>query len=245
MPDVYNSEWYAQVASPEYARHYAEDASFLHEITTRGVASSIYGYPGIIGIPTCDLKALRNEVGRPLFIRHHLNWEPRPWDTVIRRKTRVVPLDQPWEDKEGTRAFRKGIKASYLGSDRRALQVFRESYLRAMDRKVAGPKYRHIVDRLALWAGNAQVHVFEAPGAGALFLSGKEWAHYHLSYREPEAHGTAMHAVFSCAVPIMTKLGCRRIHLGGGVTAADDDPLYLFKSRLGKVEHTVYFQEVP
>lgn len=114
-----------------------------------------------------------------------------------------------------------------------------------MDNKAATPLYYRLVHHLARWAGNAQVHVVRAKDAGAIFLSGREWGHYHLSYRMPNAHNTAMHAIFALAVPILTKAGCQRIHLGGGRTGEITDSLYRFKSTIGRLEHQVYFQSVP
>lgn len=240
MSDVYNEQWYADVTAPDSLLYDDGTNRFRYQVID-GKASGIYGYAGLKGDP----QTVREELDMPLFIRHALT----ATSGTFSRPTRVIPCQQPWlagspHLAESRRALRFNVVAEYQGADKDALIAFRDGYYKAMDRKNAGDKYYDIAERLELWAGNPQVHVFSAPGAGAIFLSGWPWGHYHLSYRTPEAHNTAMHAIFDCAVPVLTRAGCESIHLGGGTSAALDDPLYKFKARIGRLQHTVYFQEV-
>ena len=243
MRDVYNEQWYADVVVPDSLIYDDGKTSFRYELRD-GKAVSLYGYPGICGEP--DVQKVRTALGVPLFIRHGVGHH----EGSIPRPTRVIPCHEPWFPQsphlaEARRASRFGVIATNEGSSADALALFRAEYSKAMDRKQAGEKYYDIAERLELWAGNKDVMVVSAPGAGAVFLMGDPWAHYHLSYRTPQAHNTAMHAIFDMAVPLIAARGCKHIHLGGGITPALDDPLYKFKSRIGRLPWTVYFQEVP
>jgi hypothetical protein len=241
MSDCYNEQWYADVTAPDSLLYDDGPSRFRYQVID-GKAQGIYGYAGLKGDPQVVRKAL----GMPMFIRHALD----ATSGTFSRPTRFIPCQVPWLKgsphlAESRRAGRFGVTATYHGADKDALIAFRDEYYKAMDRKDAGDKYYDIAERLELWAGNPQVHVVTAPGAGAIFLSGSPWGHYHLSYRTPQAHNTAMHAIFDCAVPVLAKAGCESIHLGGGTSASLDDPLYKFKSRIGRCGWTVFFQEVP
>ena len=243
MGDVYNEQWYADVVAPESLIYDDGVTSFRYELKD-GKASNIYGYAGIQGVP--DIGKVRAALGVPMFLRHSVDHHEgsKAWPT------RVIPCASPWLAKsphlaEARRAERFGVVATNHGSSLKALTDFRDEYYKAMDRKDAADKYYNIAKRLELWADNPQVMVVTAPGAGAIFLLGDPWSHYHLSYRTPQAHNTAMHAIFDLAVPLIAERGSKFIHLGGGTTAKTDDPLYKFKSRIGRMAWTVYFQEVP
>jgi hypothetical protein len=240
--DVYNEEWYLAATAPSSRIWRSGDMRFAYEDMGSKLASP-YGYCGIAGDPL----EVRERIGRPLFIRYGVGQRALG---AVERPTRVIPLHAPWlpgspHMKEAARARRFGIVAGYHGSDPPAIAEFLRGYREAMDRKTADPKYYTIADRLEEWAHNPSVHVVLAPNAGAMFLTGDTWAHYHLSFRRPEAHNTAMHAVFDCAAPVIAATGCQYMHLGGGTSASLEDPLYKFKSRIGRLPHTVYFQEIP
>lgn len=242
VKDVYNEEWYLAATAPSARMFRSGDLRFAYEDTGRKL-SSPYGYCGIAGDP----QEVRNRLGKSLFIRYGVDQRA---PGALEWPTRVVPLHDPWLPgcahlKEAARAKRFGIVAGYHGSDPDAIAEFLRGYRDAMDRKEAGAKYYTIAERLEQWAHNPSVHVVLAPHAGAMFLTGDTWAHYHLSFRRPEAHNTAMHAVFDCAVPIIASRGCQYMHLGGGTSPLPEDPLYKFKARIGRLPHTVYFQEIP
>ncbi len=242
MRDVYNEQWYLDVTAPGTALFMGDGMRFSHQLVD-GKAVSPYGYAGIQGDP----QEVRKALGMPLFIRYGVGQKAIG---AIERPTRIIPLDKPWVEgsphlAESARAARMGVTAVNMASDRAALLTFKQGYMEAMYHKQAAPKYYAIGTRLEEWAGNPQVHVVLAPDAGAIFLTGDTWAHYHLSFRRPTAHNTAMHAIFDVAVPLCAQAGCQYMHLGGGTTASTDDPLYKFKARIGRLPHTVYFQEIP
>jgi hypothetical protein len=55
-----------------------------------------------------------------------------------------------------------------------------------------------------------------------------------------------MDAIFGAAVPLLVDcMGVEQIHLGGGMSTKPDDSLFRFKSRVGRVPWTVFFEEVP
>lgn len=241
LKDVYNQDWYLSATAPSSRIWRCRDMRFAYE-ETGDKLSSPYGYCGIAGDP----HEVRARLGKPIFIRYGVDQRAHG---AIEYPTRAIPLHAPWLPgsphlKESARAKRLGVIAGYHGSDPPAIAEFLRGYRSAMERKEAHPKYYTIAERLERWAHNPQVHVVLAPGAGALFLTGDTWAHYHLSFRRPEAHNTVMHAVFDCAVPVIAATGCQYMHLGGGTDPSPDNPLYKFKSRIGRLPHTVYFQEV-
>lgn len=242
MSNVYDELWYAQCVAPNHGIYDDGTNRFIYERNGDELAS-IYGYPGIAGNPA-DVRA---RTGGRLFIRHRVDVRDAGG---IARPTRVIPCACPWDAgsphlKEAARAERLGIRAIRQPTVGGVLSSFAVEYYAAMGRKSAADKYYAIAERLDSWADNPQVHVFTTENAGALFLTGMPWAHYHLSYRKPTAHNTEMHAIFAAAVPFIASLGCTHIHLGGGTTPSLDDPLYKFKSRIGRLPWTVYFQEVP
>ena len=74
--------------------------------------------------------------------------------------------------------------------------------------------------------------------AGAIFLEGNNWMHYHLSATDPNHfHSGATNAVILRAAEIGRTKGLKRLHLGGGNSNAEEDPLFRFKRRMGTDIH--------
>lgn len=70
--------------------------------------------------------------------------------------------------------------------------------------------------------------------ASALVLRHAELAHYHLAGSTPEAARLGANNLLVWAILRWSaENGCRRVHLGGGVTSADDDRLLMFKRSFG------------
>lgn len=252
----YNEPWYLQVVSPNYRTYTDGKITFNYEINDRGEAASPYGYAGISGlINTGELSiatGIRRSIGYPLFIRHSVQFPAMASISgLLPRSTRVIPCQDPWQEgcaflKEARRAERLGITAEIQGSDKAALLAFRAGYLKAMQDKHAHPKYHALVHRLSEWSGNERVCVVSTKNASSLFLIGDDgWAHYHLAYRGPDAHGTETYAIFSSAIPWLSKLGVDRVHLGGGMSDRPDDPLLAFKTKVGRIPHRVFFESIP
>ena len=62
--------------------------------------------------------------------------------------------------------------------------------------------------------------------------------HYHLSATDPDHRVPgATNAVILCAAEIGRTKGLKRLHLGGGNSNAEDDPLFRFKRRMGTDTH--------
>jgi|HubBroStandDraft_2_1064218.scaffolds.fasta_scaffold19139_2 hypothetical protein len=245
--NVYNSMWYLQAVAPTFRRYSQGGNEFAYVLNSRGEAASPYGYPGITGDPA----VIRAAIGLPLFIRHRVSHQPLELGPNVHpHPTRVIPMVNPWTPemaKAIARARRMGIMAEYHGAKREALRDFRDGYRRAMLAKVASAKYMILADNLEEWADLPWVHVFMAGGCGVLFLAGGDgWAHYHLSYCLADHHNAAMDAIFGAAVPLLVDcMGVEQIHLGGGMSTKPDDSLFRFKSRVGRVPWTVFFEEVP
>lgn len=254
--NVYNEPWYLRVVCPEYRVFLDGNNRFPYYINDRIEAASPYGYPGIFWDPSNGeagsfLARCRSVLGVPLFIRHCVDYEPEDKEGISSHATRIIPCGDSWQEgcdflKEARRAERLGIKAEIRGSEKKALEEFRDGYRDAMQRKGSADKYCTLVDCIHQWSGNRQVVLCSGIQCGALFLVGDDgWAHYHLSWRGEGAPGPAMYAIFATVVPHLAKLGIKQIHLGGGMTNSPDDPLYKFKSKVGRIPHTCYFQEVP
>lgn len=69
--------------------------------------------------------------------------------------------------------------------------------------------------------------------AAAVFLWGPQYAHYHLAARRPDAPNYAASFVLQAALERAAERNLVGMHLGGGTTAAPDDPLLRFKRSLG------------
>lgn len=241
----YDSMWYCQAVAPTFRRHDVNGNRFTYVLNSRGEAASPYGYPGIIG----DVAAIQAAIGIPLFIRHAVDYQPTELGPRLQpHPTRVIPVDDPWTpamQKAIARADRMGVAGEYWGSKREGLAQFRECYRRAMVAKAASAKYMILADNIEEWTGLPWVHVFMAGGCGALFLAGGDgWAHYHLSYCLEGSHNAAMDALFGGVVPFLRNEGAKLIHLGGGMTTQPNDSLLAFKSRIGRMPWTVYFEEI-
>lgn len=74
--------------------------------------------------------------------------------------------------------------------------------------------------------------------AAALFLKGETLLHYHLSASDPErrAPGATNRLIYEAA-RLGAKQGLEALHLGGGITGAEDDSLLKFKRRMGTRAH--------
>ena len=234
--NVYTTPWYLNAIAPQHKRW----QGFVYVVNDRGEAASPYGYPGITG----DVAQIRKDIGMPLFIRHAVDATP----VGTGHPTRIMPTYDPWTTEaaaEVKRAEKAGVNCWQSGRTLEAFDRFTRNYRLSMEHKNAGQKYLTLADRIALWIDNPAVIILETRGAGAMFLVDGMWGHYHLSWKHKEAHNLAMAAIFSTAVDMLKERGVEKVHLGGGMTGAPDDPLYRFKSRWGRTPHHVYFQEVP
>ena len=210
----------------------------------RGQYASPYGYPGVEDMSL--IPAIREALGKPLFIRHAVLYQ----GPGIAHPTRMMPLKDPWTATtraELRHAHTRSVVAHQEPSTTDSLSHFKREYLVCMKRKCAAAKHMALVDNLESLAGHQQVVLITTPGASSIFLLDPQdgLAHYHLSYKQVGAHNLAMAAIMGTAAEVMCARGMTRIHLGGGMSKDPADPLMSFKARWGRDEHTVYFQTIP
>lgn len=178
----------------------------------------------------------------------------RPYLFEWERETAWIPLERGPDDafagsvgrthrSQVSRARAMGFTCGMLDApDRDALLEFQSMYDATMDRVGADRSYRFSPAYYeALQAGLGKrltlAKVFSTDGtcqAGALFMRGPRWGHYHLSGRRADAHNVAGHLLLQSAAEWGVEKGLAGIHLGGGATPASDDPLLRFKKRIGQ-----------
>jgi len=71
--------------------------------------------------------------------------------------------------------------------------------------------------------------------AGAVFLVGPCWGHYHLSARRPDSANYLTNCILQAAIERAAQSGLKGVHLGGGRTRSPDDGLFKFKRGIGTV----------
>lgn len=171
-----------------------------------------------------------------------------PGTAVVRddRRTVFVPLDggaeAAWKGADTrhrnmvSKARRAGTPVSW--DDPRSWREFERLYGEAMDRLDAaahlrfGRAYFAALSQLpgarlaALWDRDTLL-------AGSVFLFGPRLAHYHLSARRADAPNYAANFLLQAAIEAAAERGLEGLHVGGGTTPREDDPLLKFKRSLG------------
>jgi hypothetical protein len=190
------------------------------------------------------------------FVRFHPLFENADYcvgyDVSPNRETVVIDVSQSIEDiwncsydKKTRNMFRKGGKSGLVvttETDEAAYGEFVDIYSMAMTRLGAGRSYffgnayfdimrNKLGDRHALLSVRSEGKML----AGAVVMFQDAYAHYHLSARsESCGNNGAMELILNRAVEIAHERGCRLLHLGGGATRLDDDPLLRFKRGFSK-----------
>lgn len=226
-------------------------------------AESPYGYPGLLtrgDVSACwpllaDALAARGIVN--VFLRlspfadhaayaHLLIGAPHPTAWIPLADGRAQAFaggDCANHRSQMNRARRLGFNTTInVAPTAAALQSFRVLYDQTMERLSAGSAYRFddtYYARLAAGLGNdlALVSVIDASGvavAQALLMCGPRYGHYHLSARQGDVHNAAGNLLFEAMADHAAARGLLGVHLGGGMSAADDDSLLQFKRRIGR-----------
>jgi len=226
-------------------------------------AESPYGYPGLLTrgeVASCwpllaDALAAHGIVN--LFLRlnpfaehracaHLLIGAPHPTAWIPLTEGRAQAFaggDCASHRSQVNRARRLGFStATSVAPTTEALQSFRVLYDQTMKRLSAGSAYRFdnaYYTRLANGLGDdlALIAVVDANGmtvAQALLLCGPRYGHYHLSARQGDLHNAAGNLLFEAMADHAAARGLTGIHLGGGMSAANDDSLLQFKRRVGR-----------
>mgnify|MGYP001587801078 CR=1 FL=1 len=237
---------------------------FVSEVRDgRMQASSIYGYAGVAfdGDRVVGVDVVRDQIKKALseagFAKAFIRWgaEHRTskffsGDVDFSAPVRMIPLmDGPEAAFAGPECathrsqVARGKKAGIVAVIQSApdyvdLMKFRDMYVRTMDRVGADEKYFFSEEYFARLADlGHRLVLIKTSKSRALFLAGSgpgPTAYYHLSAREPDAHNTEIHVLFDAAAKWALDQGMTDICLGGGKTGAEDDSLYLFKSRIGR-----------
>ena len=136
------------------------------------------------------------------------------------------------------KAERAGVEVDF-DHELNELDTFIELYRHTMRRVEASDFYFFSDHYFAKLRQNLSKHAVLALGrhegqvvSSALLFHWNQFGHYHLGGSLDELwhlHGNKL-LFFKSALHLAT-LGAEQFHLGGGVTAEDDDPLFRFKSR--------------
>jgi hypothetical protein len=198
-----------------------------------------------------------------VFLRNH-PLEPwpemlsEPLRPLTRAPTAAIPLDEGRaaafaggtvanHRSQVNRARKLGFSADCtVAPSAAALAVFRQLYEGTMARLGASSFYHfddaHWQHLEQLGSRLALVTVRDGEGRAhnqALFLAGPRFLHYHLSARIDDAHNAAGNLLFEAAADWAEALGLAgkpgaAIHLGGGTSGAEEDPLLAYKRRIGR-----------
>ena len=244
---------------------------FVSEVRDgRMQASSIYGYAGVSfdGDRTFSSSVVRDAIKKALaeagFAKAFIRWGVErhtskffSGDVDFSAPVRMIPLSEGVDEafsgpicathrSQVARGKKAGIIAVVEDTlDAVEMMKFLDMYTRTMDRVGADEKYffsEEYFARLADFPG--KVVLIKSLKSQALFLAGSELAYYHLSARDDYAHNTEIHMIFDAAVKWAVEKGLQGICLGGGKTGKEDDSLYLFKSRIGRIEAKAEFTEI-
>ncbi len=230
-----------------------------------------YGYGGPLantddtGFLTEALRAFGNWCQREQvvaeFIRLHPLIENQRWldakvALVFDRTTLSIDLRQSdgstkRYSKDARNMLRRAVRAGIHTSRQPVLdqmEQFRRLYHRRME-LLKADSYYHFSDeyfcQLAqLTESSGWLLAAQANGewsAGAVFLRGSRWLHYHLSASAPgQAAPGATNQLIDAAVQLGIQSGLETLHLGGGRTNASDDTLLKFKQSMASHNHPFY-----
>lgn len=130
--------------------------------------------------------------------------------------------------------------AARAESDPSRWAAFRHLYEDTMRRVQSDPYYLfspayhdHLQSAAGSWVRLFTVNHGDRVAAAAIFLFHGDRAHYHLAGSDPVYRGYAANNLLLHEVARWgQKHGCRRMHLGGGLTSDENDSLFSFKAGL-------------
>jgi hypothetical protein len=180
-------------------------------------------------------------------------------DPVQTKHVVIVDLQLPDEElwarvSRGTRssinrARREGVVVEQVVADAAALETFRRLYLATMRRRNAAERWfvpeRYFTDCVQRLGTDASALFFarceREVAAAYLLLSDANSAYYHFgasdeAWLERRPNNLLMYETLLWA----KRRGLRAYHLGGGVTAAEEDSLLRFKSSYGGRKSMLY-----
>ena len=174
------------------------------------------------------------------------------YETVWNRHTIAVDLtDDDYSRTQFTpdcrnmirKAAKRGVEIE-VDEDCRRMQEFIPLYFKTMDKNRASGYYYfepEYYDQLQHIDGSSLILInalLEGRLIGsAMFMLSGENMHYHLSSTDPEYYSyAANNAILAQAIEYGRAHGKRWLHLGGGVSADEKDPLFKFKRNFGRMD---------
>jgi hypothetical protein len=183
-----------------------------------------------------------------LFRLHPLvdnqRWLPADARVLDDRHTVYIPLDggleAAWRDAEPrhrnmvSRGRRDGVTPVWSDEWARFEALYDEAMVRlAAPRSLRFPPGYFARLRALPWAECVSVADDRGLQAAAVFLWGPTLGHYHLSARRADAPNYSMNLLLQAALERAHERTLRGVHLGGGTSAGDNNPLFRFKRSLG------------
>lgn len=195
------------------------------------------------------------------FIRYHPLYENqyvfcKEITVEKNRSTAIVDLtskdiEEIWNnqiDSKNRNQIRKAVKSGVTIEQGENLTEFVQIYNETMKRLQADDFYlfnRRYYEKLKKWNRENYCILYavyeEKIIAASIFLFSKECIHYHLSgsLREYQ-HLCANNLLLFRAIGVGIERGCKKFHLGGGRSSAEDDSLLRFKKSFSKNLGTFY-----
>lgn len=168
------------------------------------------------------------------------------------------PYDTIWEqqytgkNRNMIRKARKlGVTVDVLEADAAAYKYFQELYHQSMQRVGASSYYffgdsyfddfvRELGDMQRLLVAKVDGKII----GGQLLMMSADFAHYHLSARDPEFGKYAIsNVLLDAAVQVAQQQDCKQMLLGGGNSPEPSDPLFKFKASFSKLTAPFYLGE--
>ena len=180
-------------------------------------------------------------------------------EVVMNRETVTLNLekdyDHIWSEcyhAKNRNTIRKGRKtlAVHRGGDSKDYKIFSDMYSYTMERLNAADSYlfpeKYFTDLQNEF--NDSVNLFTAfsqsskiPLGAILILIYKDKAHYHLSARSEMSRNNAVNNfLLDEAIQYAQNNGCKRFHLGGGLSADPKDSLFLFKKKFSNERYNFF-----
>jgi hypothetical protein len=173
-------------------------------------------------------------------------WLPRAASVAADRNTVFIDLscgaEFAWHQASSNhrnmvnKGCREGIKVRWNAEE--DWQAFEIGYCHAMQRLQAPLALRFPASyfsrlRECPWVDLAILEISQRVIAGAIFIYGSSWYHYHLSFRNEQAPNFSMNCILQEGIQRAADMKLKGVHLGGGRTTSENDSLLKFKMSLG------------
>lgn len=174
------------------------------------------------------------------------------YETFFNRKTIAVDLtDEEYSKTQFTpdcrnmirKAAKRGVEIE-VDEECKRMAEFNPLYFITMNKNHAREYYyfeEAYFDQIQRIEGSKTVLINALLGSkligSALFILSDEYIHYHLSSTDPDYYSyAANNAILAAAIEYGRACGKKWLHLGGGVSASEKDPLFKFKHKFGRLD---------